>query len=153
MIVRPITSFPERFTQLKRVFVGTNEQNAVSMTVAMTNLRKQGVRIRLGEVEGRTEAERLVGSFVFVAEEDQVVLPPGTHFVHDVVGMKVVDQGTNVVGTVREILHMPANDVYVVEHDGREIMIPAVKEFIKKYDLDKKTLHVHLIDGMETDED
>jgi 16S rRNA processing protein RimM len=43
---------------------------------------------------------------------------------------------------------MPAHDVYVVSGDGREIMIPAVKEFILGVDLAGRTMQVQLIDGM-----
>ncbi len=153
VIVRPLSSSSGRFSRMKHVFVGTDEQHAVSMGVKSVDVRKQGVRMTLEGVPGRTEAERLVGAFVFVADEDRIALPPATYFVHDVVGMKVVDQTARVVGNVKEVLHMPASDVYVVERDGREMMIPAVKEFVKKYDLDQKTLYVYLIDGMEPHED
>jgi len=153
VIVRPITNSPERFNKLKRVFIGRDEQNAVSMTMTAANVREQGVRVSLDEVKGRNEAEGLVGSLIFVSDQERGVLPPETYLVDDVVGMIVVDQSERVVGKVKEVLHMPANDVYVVERNGREMMIPAVKEFIKKYDLNQKKLHVHLIEGMEPDED
>jgi 16S rRNA processing protein RimM len=49
---------------------------------------------------------------------------------------------------VREVLKMPANDVYVVSGKGTEILLPAVKEFVLKIDLASRTMKVRLIEGM-----
>ncbi|MBM2841023.1 MAG: rimM [Bacteroidetes bacterium] len=72
----------------------------------------------------------------------------GTYFVHDVVGMTVVDEHDNNIGTIKDVLRFPAQDVYLVEHNGNEWMIPAVKEFVDSIDVASKTMRVRLIDGL-----
>lgn len=52
------------------------------------------------------------------------------------------------MGRVREVLKLPAQDVYVIERHGRDIMIPAVQEFILGVDLEEGVMRVRLIDGM-----
>ena len=63
-------------------------------------------------------------------------------------GLAVVDEQGVEQGTVREVLKMPAHDVYVVGGKGNEILLPAVKEFILKIDLRTRTIKVRLIEGM-----
>ena len=37
---------------------------------------------------------------------------------------------------------------YVITDDGKEVLIPAIDEFVKKVDLENNTMTVHLIKGM-----
>ena len=148
VIVEPMTTDAERFHSLGKIFAGTTAGTAQPFTVAAVRTGGRGVRVQLAEVRDRTEAGRLAGAFLFVPEEDRVRPPEGTFFVDDVVGLTVVTGEGRTLGTVCEVLHMPAHDVYVVSGDGREIMIPAVKEFILGVDLAGRTMQVQLIDGM-----
>lgn len=42
-----------------------------------------------------------------------------------------------------------SNDVYVVkDEEGRQILLPAIKEVIKSIDIENKTITVHLLEGL-----
>ena len=77
-----------------------------------------------------------------------VVLQAGILQIHDVIGLQVVDENDNSVGLVKDVLRMPAQDVYVIEQNGREWMIPAVKEFVVSVDVQSKTMKVRMIEGL-----
>lgn len=151
LIVLPMTDAPERFLRLKQLFVGTEEATARAMTVAWARVEPRGVRLKLEDVDDRDAAERLVGSLTFVDARHRIRLAPGRYFIHDIVGLTVVDETRGVVGTVHDVVKYPAHDVYVVGFHDREYMIPAVKEFIRNIDLAARRLTVRLIEGM-TDE-
>jgi ribosomal 30S subunit maturation factor RimM len=44
------------------------------------------------------------------------------------------------VGKIVDVMVLPANDVYVMDADGKEILIPAIKEFIEKFIPSEKKL-------------
>jgi ribosomal 30S subunit maturation factor RimM len=46
------------------------------------------------------------------------------------------------------IWELPGHHVFVVTQDGREVLIPAVKEFVKAVDLAQRRMVVRRIDGM-----
>jgi 16S rRNA processing protein RimM len=148
MVVHPMTGDVGRFESLQSVFVGASGETATVCTVTDVRPGGSGVRISLAEVPDRTTAEKFAGRFLFVDEKDRITPPEGSFFVDEVVGLKVITDEGRVVGIVREVMHMPAQDVYVVASDGREIMIPAVREFILSIDPATQTMRVHLIDGM-----
>lgn len=148
IVVEPMTTGPERFRSLRKVFAGPTEAKALPYTVTAVQGGGSGVRVTLEEVRDRSAAERLAGSFLFVGEEEKVRPPDGAFFVDDVVGLLVITEEGETVGTVREVLRMPAHDIYVIAADGREVMIPAVREFIRRIDLTARTMHVRLIEGM-----
>ena len=44
-----------------------------------------------------------------------------------------------------------ANDVYEIDYNGKNVYVPAVKEFIKDVDINKSIMKVNIIDGMLND--
>lgn len=148
IVVQPMTGSVERFRSLRRVFIGKGEEQAVEERVTRTSIEPRGVRIALAGVTDRTAAAALAGSFLFVEEQDRIRPRAGTYFVDDLIGMTVIDETGTTIGILREVLKMPAHDVYVVASGRGETMIPAVKEFIRRIDTASRTMHVHLIEGM-----
>ncbi|MEK9137086.1 MAG: ribosome maturation factor RimM, partial [Bacteroidota bacterium] len=110
LVVRPMTDSPERFKKLKRVRVGKREEEAEEYTIESVNVEVRGVRLKLREVPDRTAAERLVRSLVFVDEKQRVIPAKGSYFIHDIVGLRVVDERDMMVGVVKEVIRMPAQD-------------------------------------------
>jgi 16S rRNA processing protein RimM len=148
LVVKPMTGDVKRFESLHTVFVGTTGESADPYTVTDVRLGGSGVRVTLAEVTDRTVAEELAGNFLFVEERERISPPAGTFFVDDMVGLQVITDEGRSIGTVQEVLHLPAQDVYVVSTGSREIMIPAVREFILAIDMAARTMTVHLIEGM-----
>lgn len=122
------------------------------------------VRVRSARVHGGTVLAVLEGvdtvndaiclrdKVVFI-DRSGIELPDGRYFIADLIGLNVLDNQTGAsIGTLSEVLTLPANDVYVVR-GAREYMIPAVPSFVAEVDLAAGTLRVNLIKGMATDED
>jgi 16S rRNA processing protein RimM len=155
VIVQPMTDLPERFKQLKRVYVGRSEGGSTSSgdepaeaTVEHVRVEPRGVRVKLAGVNDRNGASRLVGLLMFVGMPDRIRIPKGRYFIHDLLGMSVIDQEGKRVGILKDVLRLPAHDVYVIDSDGQEVMVPAVKEFITAIDPATGTMRVKLIEGM-----
>jgi len=60
---------------------------------------------------------------------------PGVAYTFQLVGLKVVDTEGREIGTVRDYSSAAAQPLFVVEHDGREIFLPAYEPFLKRVDL------------------
>lgn len=148
VVVRPTTHSPHRFRKLKRVFVGRPGVTAREYTIEQVHIGTRGVRVKLSDLNDRDAAEKIIGSHIFVDARDRVRIPRGTFFIHDVLGLTVLDQDGNALGTVKELMKLPAHDVLVVEQNGREVLVPSVKEFIRSIDLNTKTMRVHILEGM-----
>jgi len=53
-----------------------------------------------------------------------------------------------VLGQIADILTLPANNVYVVRGGARELMIPAVDQFIAEVNVDEGYLRVNMMEGL-----
>ena len=80
-------------------------------------------------------------------DRDEARLPKGTFFLQDLIGASVVDESGEELGKLTDVLEMPAHNVYVVTGE-REILIPAVPQFVLKTDADAGVVTVRLIEGM-----
>ena len=52
------------------------------------------------------------------------------------------------LGQLIKVLEMSSNDIYVVDHKGKELLIPAISQFVKEIDIEKRKITVSLINGM-----
>jgi 16S rRNA processing protein RimM len=148
VVVRPLTDSVDRFRSLRAVRIGREASASRPATVVSVAIEAKGVRVRLRGVEDRTAAEALRGQFLFVDRAHRARLPAGRHYVHDVVGLVVEDEGGARRGVVTEVLKLPAQDVYVIRDGDREFMLPAVREFIREIDVPAGVLRVRLIGGI-----
>lgn len=149
VVLLPLTEDPGRFRTLRKVLVGRTPGTAREARLEATDIRRGGVRVRLSVSPDRTAAEALVGAFVFVAPSERRKLPQGTYFTHQIVGLVAVNESGEELGRVREVMKLPAHDVYVIDGRGREILLPAVREFVGAIDLAQGIIHVRLIEGMD----
>ena len=108
------------------------------------------ISVSTSSASGRSAcAQALRGKPIWI-DRHKARLEDGSVFIADLIGLRVLAEGAE-LGTVSEVLSLPANDVYVVT--GQEqYMIPAVKEFIKEINVSQGYMEVTLLEGMRTDE-
>ncbi|MCL5960801.1 MAG: ribosome maturation factor RimM [Chloroflexi bacterium] len=148
---RILSEFPNRFKTLETVYVGGEHRPH----------RVEGVRYHKGHVilklEGYDDPERageLRGALLFVPVEEAVPLEQDQYYHYQVVGLDVWTETGQFIGRVVEVLTSAANDVFVVQGNGKEILIPAIKEVVKKVDPDARRLEIRPLPGLlEGEED
>ncbi len=150
--VTPLTDNPQRFEQLN--FVTIEYVDGRRAKLAIETVRRQGNRILLKfkEVTTRNVAETLNGAYVSIPHDELSELPEDSYYIFDLVGLEVVTTEGKRIGRLEEVLDFPANDVYVVKDDGKEYLIPAIKDVVKKVDLEKGIMQIEPIEGLLEEE-
>ena len=105
--------------------------------------------LRLEGLNDPYAARRLSGEWLIAPTDSDPQLPQGEYYHYQLVGLTVItDHGEN-LGTVKEVLETGSNDVYVVTSDsGEEVLLPAIEQVIKEIDLASGKMLVHLLDGL-----
>ena len=63
--------------------------------------------------------------------------------------MAIYDEDSQQIGTLTDVLQTGANDVYIIEMtDGRELLLPAIKECVLSVDMEERKMVVHILDGL-----
>ncbi len=133
------SDFPERFSGLKKVYIDFFGNKKLFNVESVTE-KKGTLYIKFSNFSTSEEAGFLTGREVFVDESDVIKLPESNYFVHDLIGSKVMEN-EQYLGIIADVLVYPANDVYVIQTaDGKELLIPAVKELILSFNPESKLM-------------
>lgn len=115
--------------------------------VLHSSVFKNFVIAKLEGVDDMDKAIALKGTMLY-ASRDDFKLPRGSYFIADLIGLDVIDNiSGEVYGQIVDVQNKGASDIYVVKTATGERMMPAVKEFVKKTDIERG-IYVEVIPGM-----
>lgn len=134
LLIESFTDFPEL-----RFAVGNSVQLSSGKKLTVTkNVNHSGkLLLHFAEIVDRTAAEAIAGNILFT-EVDETELPPepGKYFDRQLIGLLVSMPAGDVIGKVVDVMHLPAQDLLVVNSHGREILIPFVDPIVPRVDLE-----------------
>ena len=139
--LQPWADSPDFLLKFKNLYL-----DGKAMKVRAARVHKAMVILSLEGVEDVNAAMALKEKVLCIRRAD-AKLPKGSFFIQDILGADVVDEQGVKLGELVDVLDLPGNSVYVVRGE-REIMIPAVPDFILKTDADAGVITVRLIEGM-----
>jgi 16S rRNA processing protein RimM len=118
------------------------------LTVRQSRPHKQFVLVVFDGVEGRDAAAALRGFTAYIPRERLPETGPDEHYWVDLVGMTVEGMAGEIIGNVVSIIETGANDVFVVQGEKGEILIPALEWVIKSIDTQAGKMVVDLPQGL-----
>lgn len=145
--VFPLTDNVERFSDLKKAYLGDNK---VKVEIENVKYHKELAIIKFKEFDNINDVLKFKDHFIYIDEEDKVKLPKDCYFVFDIVDCTVCDTQGKKLGIVTDVIQYAANDVYVIkdEENNKSFLVPAVKEFVIEIDIHNKRIIIDPIEGM-----
>lgn len=151
-----LTDHPERFKALKRVYLGggsdgTMNRTAITVQRARLHTVKQQVLLKLEGVDTPEAADKLRGLWVQVPLDEAWPLEEDSYYEFQLLGLDVRTTDARDLGTVRQILYLGSNDVYVVKAEtatAKEYLIPAIKDVVKEINLEAGYILIEPIEGL-----
>jgi 16S rRNA processing protein RimM len=120
-----------------------------ALTVESARAHRDRLLVRFREVPDRTAAEGLRGALLVVPESSSPDLPEGSWWDHRIEGCAVETDGGRDLGTVHEVIHTAANDVWsAVDDAGTETLIPVLNDVLASVDVDARRIVVREIPGL-----
>ena len=145
----PFTDNINRFDDLKTIYIEDNKSNKSKYEIEEVKYHKNLVLLKLKGIDKIEDAEKLKQLYVKIERKDAVKLKKGSYFIVDLIGLDVYTDENKYLGKVDNIYNTGSNDIYVVkDNDGKEILLPGIKDVIKQVDLDNEKIIVHLIKGL-----
>ena len=84
-----------------------------------------------------------------MTRDQAVPLGKDEYYIADLIGLDVFTEDGEHLGELIDVLQTGANDVYVVKlEDGREVLLPVIRECIKEVNLEQGEVRVHLMKGL-----
>ena len=146
--VFPTTDDPERFLDLETVYLDTGREKKL-LTISSVKFFKQFVILKFKEFDNINDVEPFRKKSLLVTREQAVPLEEDEYFIADLIGLRVITDEDKVLGELTDVLETGANDVYqVTDENGKEILLPAIKDCILSVDLEKGEMKVHILEGL-----
>ena len=146
--VFPTTDDAKRFRRLKEVILDTGKEN-LTLEIESVKFFKQFVILKFKGLETPEEVAKFRQKSLYVTRENAVRLGKDEYFIADLMGLRVFDEENEEIGVLREVLETGANEVYIIDmKDGRELLLPAIKECVLHVDVEAGKMQIHILDGL-----
>lgn len=124
-----------------------NGENRLLTVESVNNLSGKKWVLEFVELNDKTEADQIQGGTIKV-RRDILGIGEDEYIAEDIIGMKVITEDGEMLGEVTDIYEIPVYNIYVVEDEKYETLIPDVEKFIKDIDFEKMEMRVEILDGM-----
>lgn len=145
--VRLLTDIPERFQQLEVIYLGPEHQPHKIERVRPH--KGEIIILKLVGIDEANAAEALRRQELMIPVSQLAKLPAGSYYQHDILGLDVFTLTNRALGSLVDIIETGSNDVYIVQGpDGKQVLIPAIKEIVRQIDLKRRTMYIDPLPGL-----
>lgn len=146
--VYPTTDDVNRFKSLKNVILDTGRE-PMDLEIQGVKFFKNMVILKFKGYDSIDDIEKYKGKDLLITRDQAVELGPDENFIFDLIGLRVVTEDGEDFGTLTDVIKTGANDVYEVKTaEGKEVLLPAIKECVLNVDLTEGIVTVHIMDGL-----
>lgn len=146
--VFPTTDDVKRFRQLKEVLLDTGKDK-LALEIEGVKFFKNLALLKFKGYDSINDIERYKGKSLYVTRKNAVKLKKDEYFIADLIDLEVFNEEGTLLGILTDVIETGANDVYAVRlTDGRELLLPAIRQCILEVDMEARRMKVHVMDGL-----
>ncbi len=142
------TDRPEAYTTLESVLI-ENDGELIPFFIEELSRNSKGHFILKFEDLEPDQAESYIGAELYLPLN---LLPPlsGKKFYfHEVLNFSVYDKNEGLIGTLEAMLDSGAQPLFkILNAEQKEILVPAIDDFIESIEREKKEIHLILPEGL-----
>ena len=148
VLVKLDTDDPEIYENMESVFVSIGN-NLVPFFIDKCRLHKTNLlRIDCEEVINEEDADRIMGSELYLPLTLLPKLSGNKFYYHEVIGFSIIDSFHGDIGIILSINDASSQALFEVEKEDKQLLIPINDEIIQKVDRANKTIHVTTPEGL-----
>lgn len=146
--IKPFTDDITRFEDLEVIYIQKG-QELIEKNIEEVKYVKNMVLLKLEGIDDIDEAEKYRNMYIKINKEDIGDIPEDSYLIVDMLECNVYTEEDEFLGKMVDVLTTGSNDVYVVKtEEGKEILLPAIKEVVKDINIKNKKIVVKLMDGL-----
>ncbi len=146
--VYPTTDDVKRFELLKEVILSNGKERQV-LDIQSVKYFKELVILKFKGINNINDVEKYVRYDILIDRKDALPLGENENYICDLIDLEVFTDEGERLGVLTDVLQTGANDVYAVTmDDGKEVLLPAIKDCILDVNLEEGKVTVHLMKGL-----
>lgn len=141
-------SNPNAYTNLKSIFIELDGILTPFFIKAFKLKNKGFVALHFEGIDSDASAKSLIDKQVFIPSSELQEVDETRFLGHELIGYKVFDQEKGDIGTLVEVLEQKGNPLFVLDHNGSEILLPVFEGLLISIDAPKKQMLVKAPQGL-----
>lgn len=141
--VQIATDFPDRFAPGRLVYI-----DGQPLQIEGSRRQKHHLLLKLAGFSTRQDAEKLRGQDLTIPRTELRSLPEGEYYAFQLIGLAVETTAGSYVGTIIDLMTTASNDIYIVQSERGELLIPAIEDVVKSVDLENGKVVIEAIEGL-----
>ncbi|MBA6313488.1 ribosome maturation factor RimM [Cellulophaga baltica] len=142
VLIKLDTDEPEEYENLESVFISLGN-NLIPFFIKKSRLHKSTLlRVRFEEIADESDADRIMGSEIYLPLTLLPKLTGDKFYFHEVIGFTLLDSVHGDIGVIESVNDSTSQALFEALKDGKQLLIPINDEIIIKVDRENKTIHV-----------
>ncbi len=138
----------ESFTDAETVFLEPLAGGYHPFEIEAIRPHKNFYLMKLYGLTSLEQTEAYRGAGIYIRKPAHEAEEEGTYFWHELIGLGVYLCTGEYVGELKHIFPTGGNDIYVVQKDEKEVLIPAIHDVIKEIDLENRRMVIFEMEGL-----
>ncbi|KAB1230483.1 ribosome maturation factor RimM [Chryseobacterium viscerum] len=147
VILKLDTDQPELYNKLESIFVEINgllvpffiEKSSWSKLDAL-NLAFKG--------SSEAMVDQVLGKSVYLPLATLPKLSGKQFYYHEIIGYNILDENDNDCGVIRSVNDQTAQTYFILNFEGKEIVIPMIKDWVLEVDREERIIKMQLPEGL-----
>lgn len=151
MRVNPWCDTPSFLKKFKKLYL--DEKGEKSLDIKSARDHGNVALIVADGIDTVEKAQAMRGKVLYIKRDD-AKLQKGHYFIAELIDCTVydADDETKVYGIITDVSETGANDVWYITKDGKEYLIPAIKDVVISVDVEEGIVKIRPLKGIFDDE-
>jgi 16S rRNA processing protein RimM len=141
------TDYPGEYHEMESVFVRLDHE-LVPFFIERSRWHNGSLRVKFEGVDSELDAIGLIGKSIYRPLSELPELEEGQYYYHELISFEVVDRSFGSIGELVGVNDSSTQAIFIIDHKGKEVLLPAVDEIIDSIDKDQKRILVSAPNGL-----
>lgn len=148
MKIKSVTDFEnERFKVGSKLLMFFNN-DIIEVEIVSQRVHKNVNLVKFKGYDNLNDVEKFKGSALKVTLDNKIDLSLDEYYHYELMNCTVFSFDNVKLGLVYKIMDNNANDILLIKTDDKDILVPFLKQFVNKVDIDKKEIYLEDIEGL-----
>lgn len=139
---------PSDYHNLKKVFIRKENSYIPYFISKISKYKNNSIRVKFEDIIDEESATELINKEIFLPIDELPELSGKKFYYHEVIGYMIHDITAGEIGVIEYINDQTSQHLFVVNKNGKEILIPINDDFILNLDRTNKIINLKLPDGL-----
>ena len=142
------TDQPSYYKKIKSLFI--HKENKLTLhKIEVARFHKDSLlRLKFEGINSEKEANSIINCDIYLPINNLPILTGNKFYYHDVINYLIIDEDFGEIGKIISIKENISQDLFVIDHNKNEVLIPIHDEFIVEVDKKKNQIIVKTPEGL-----